>query len=309
MLAHGPEALDRDEPPDPPALHRLARGLDRGVEAAVVADREHGAVRRGHVHEGPARFKGVGDRLFHQHRQPALGAGDADFRVGIGRGGDDRAVDRLAVQQLPEVAIKARAVAPGDRRRRLPRVRDRDDLALRLLAREPEMARADAARAEQRQSNRIAHARPLYGFMCRGGAAAGRRTDRGRPRRAAGLFDSHAHSVKRDMASAPVHHCPRCRLPAWTSRPGPESAAPPPDPSDAFSQAPGDRASGRLVPVRSPSNGPASGATPFAPRGQFDFHTRYVLCQTPGSESDSWRTPSSAKPGGGSGKPGSPRGR
>ena len=159
VLAHRPEALDRGEPADPPGFDRIPRDLDRGVEAAVMTDRERRAVRGGRSHDGAARFERVGDRLFHQHRQPALDARDADFRVTVVRGGDDRTVDRFPRQQIAVVAIETRAVALHERAHRIHRVRDRNDLAFGLLTRQLQMAHADAARTEQGQSNRIVHTR------------------------------------------------------------------------------------------------------------------------------------------------------
>ena len=127
-----------------------------------------------------------------------LGARDADFDVTIVRGGDDCAVERLAGQQLPIVPVEARAVTFGDGSRRIQRVRDRNDLALGLLVREREMAHTDTARAEQRQSHRIAHRCPPQVVI--GTAAFRRGFDRapsGTPR---GLFGFHAPPVKRDLS-------------------------------------------------------------------------------------------------------------
>ena len=136
----------------------MARNPDGGIESPVMTDRKRHRVRRGRIEEGTAGRKRIGDRLFHQHRQAVLRARDADLGVVVVRRGDDSAVERLAGEQLPVVAVEARAVTLGDLGRRGQGIRDRYNRALGLLGRELEVTLPDTAGTEQRQSKRIAHA-------------------------------------------------------------------------------------------------------------------------------------------------------
>ena len=143
MLAHGPQALDRGEPADSPAPDCVPCNCDRRVETAVVAHGERHSMLRHRTEQYTSRRERVGDRLFHQHRQSAFGAGDADFGMTVVRSCDDRTVERLAGEQLPEVPVEACAVTLGRASRRFQRVRHCDDRALGLLIGELQMSLTD----------------------------------------------------------------------------------------------------------------------------------------------------------------------
>ena len=195
MLAHGPQALNHCEPADSPAPDRLARDADGRVEAAMVTDGERHAVLRRSGQKGATRRDGVGNRLLHQHRQPALGARDADLGMTVVRGGDDRAVEPLPGQQLAPVLVEAGPVSPDRRSRRVQRIRNRDDRARGLLLGEREMPRADAAGTEQRESKRIDHEFPSHAMAA--STASCRCANQAPPDEPRALFGFPASPVKR----------------------------------------------------------------------------------------------------------------
>jgi hypothetical protein len=134
-------------PPDEPITDGLTHTLDGSIVATMMADQHRHITRRSRFTHRARGLDQIGHRLFDQHCDTSLNAGERHrYMLGV-RHSDNCSVERLIFQHFPVVSVGWDALSAGEIHGRRRGIGNCDQCRLRRLSNNPPMCLADRAEA------------------------------------------------------------------------------------------------------------------------------------------------------------------